>query len=177
QQARRRYNYPAKGMRLIGVTGTDGKTTTATMLANILQAADRKVGLISTVEAKINGQSIDTGLHVSTPGPTQTYELLARMKDEGVDDVVIEATSHGLDQRRLYGLVFDVGIITNIAPEHLDSHGTIEAYAHAKARLLQQSATAVLNTDDSRVARMNTFGIPQVTFGIHTKADVMANEI
>src|SRR5690606_6647666 len=97
-RANKKYNFPAKKMQLIGVTGTDGKTTTSTMISNILQTSGQSVGLITTVEAKINQMSIDTGLHVSTPGPEQVYELLAKMRDEGVEIVVIEATSHGLDQ-------------------------------------------------------------------------------
>lgn len=176
-RAKRRYGYPQKGMRLIGITGTDGKTTTATMLASILQKSQRKVGLISTVGAKINDIEIDTGLHVSTPGPTQIYELLALMKSEGVVDVVIETTSHGLDQRRLFGLSFDIGIITNISPEHLDYHGTIEAYAKAKARLLSQASLAVLNADDPIVANINKSSLPQLLFGITQPADIKAEDI
>ena len=176
-RARRHYNYPDKSMRLIGITGTDGKTTTATMLAEILQNSGRRVGLISTVEAKINGQSVDTGLHVSTPGPSQSYQLLARMRDERVDDVVIEATSHGLDQRRLFGMSFDIGIITNVAAEHLDYHGTIEAYARAKARLLEQSSSAVLNADDKIASQLNLPKLPQLLFGIQASADITADAI
>lgn len=96
-RAKRAYRQPQRGMRLIGITGTDGKTTTSVMLASILRKSGRKVGLISTVGARINDKEVDTGLHVSTPGPVQIYELLAKMKSEGVEDVVIETTSHGLD--------------------------------------------------------------------------------
>ena len=107
-QAKRKFRSPQRGMRLIGVTGTDGKTTTSTMLAAILRHSGRKVGLISTVGARINDQEMETGLHVSTPSPAQIYELLAEMRAQGVEDVVIETTSHGLDQRRLFGLVWRI---------------------------------------------------------------------
>lgn len=176
-QAKRSYGYPQRGMRLIGITGTDGKTTTSTMLASILRQSGRKVGLISTVGARINEHEIDTGLHVSTPSPTQIYELLHRMKSEGVEDVVIEATSHGLDQRRLHGLSFAMGIITNIAAEHLDYHGTMTEYAKAKARLFDQSSLAILNADDPVVSTLNKRSIPQLLFGVHQPADVRAEQV
>ncbi len=176
-QAKRRYGYPQRHLRLIGVTGTDGKTTTSTMLALILRQSGRKVGLISTVGATINHKEIDTGLHVSTPGPAQIYQLLAAMKSEGVEDVVIETTSHGLDQRRLFGLSFDIGIITNISPEHLDYHLTMQAYTQAKAKLLNQASLAVLNADDPIVSQLNKRQIPQLLFGIDQPADVVATDI
>jgi UDP-N-acetylmuramoyl-L-alanyl-D-glutamate--2,6-diaminopimelate ligase len=176
-RAKRDYANPQYGMRLIGVTGTDGKTTTSTMLTSILLEAGRKVGLISTVGARINDEIIDTGLHVSTPGPNQIYKLLSQMKSEGVEDVVIEATSHGLDQRRLFGLSFAIGIITNLSPEHLDYHGTMEAYAQAKARLLTQSGLAILNADDPIVSKLNSAGKPQLLFGIDHPADIQAEHI
>lgn len=176
-QAKRSHHNPQRGMRLIGVTGTDGKTTTSTMLAAILRQSGRKVGLISTVGARINDQEMDTGLHVSTPSPTQIYELLAEMKGQGVEDVVIETTSHGLDQRRLFGLSFDIGIITNISAEHLDYHGTMAEYAKAKARLLSQSSLAILNADDPIVSTLNKRGLPQLLFGINQPADVQAKQI
>ena len=177
-KARRHYKNPAQNMRLIGITGTDGKTTTATFLADILQQSGRKVGSISTIEATINGQSIDTGLHVSTPGPTQNYALLAQMRDAGVQDVVIEATSHGLDQRRLAGINFDIGIVTNIAPEHLDYHGSMEHYIKAKSRLISKSKQVILNADDPKVLAMNkSLQKPATTYGILKPADFRANSI
>jgi UDP-N-acetylmuramoyl-L-alanyl-D-glutamate--2,6-diaminopimelate ligase len=172
-----RYGSPAKGMRLIGVTGTDGKTTTATMIAGVLQQAGRRVGLITTVEAKINDASLDTGLHVSTPGPMQIYALLAKMRDAGVQDVVIETTSHGLDQRRVFGLKFDLGIITNLAPEHLDYHHTMEQYAAAKARLLKQSTLAMLNADDAIARNMKSMTQPTIFFGMAESAEVRAMKV
>ena len=176
-QAKRKFRSPQRGMRLIGVTGTDGKTTTSTMLAAILRHSGRKVGLISTVGARINDQEMETGLHVSTPSPAQIYELLAEMRAQGVEDVVIETTSHGLDQRRLFGLSFDIGIITNISAEHLDYHGTMAEYAKAKARLLGQSSLAVLNADDPIVSKLNKGRLPQLLFGINQPADVQAKQI
>lgn len=176
--AKRQWHDPATGMRIIGVTGTDGKTTTATMLASILRASGRKVGLISTVQAVINDESIDTGHHVSTPGPAQVYTLLAQMKQARVDDVIIEATSHGLDQRRLHGINFDVGIVTNISPEHLDYHGTMSRYVDAKSRLIKLSRQVVLNADNDLVISMNNhYQRPQRTFGLIESAEVTAQNI
>lgn len=176
-KARRQHRYPAKNMRIIGVTGTDGKTTTTIMLANILRKAGRKVGYISTVEAKIGDEVLDVGLHVSTPGPVKNYALLAKMRDEAVEDVVIEATSHGLDQRRLFGIQFDVAVVTNIAPEHLDYHLTLENYMKAKSLIFAQSKTAVLNADDPQVMTMKTRNLPKRTYGLSNQADVKIEQI
>ncbi len=165
-----RFGWPQRGMRLIAVTGTDGKTTTVQMLAAVLRADGRRVGLISTVGASINpdstggnGQQMDLAAHVSTPGPWQIYQLVRDMRRAGVKDVVIETTSHGLHQRRMAGLRFAVGIITNISPEHLDYHKTLSAYATAKLRLTTLCRTMIVNGEDKILAhvsgpRINTFG-------------------
>ncbi len=152
------YGHPSRAMALVGVTGTDGKTTTANLLFRILKAAQRPVGLISTVNAVIGDQAYDTGLHTTTPDALDVQRYLAMMRDAGTEVVVLEATSHGLAQHRVTGCAFDVAVVTNITHEHLDFHGTYEAYFDAKARLfraLMESPrkpallkTSVLNRDD-----------------------------
>jgi len=136
------YGNPSRSMALVGITGTDGKTTTANLLFNILKAASRRVGLISTVHAVIGDQIYSTGLHTTTPDAPDVQRLLAQMRDAGTEIAVIETTSHGLAQHRVTGCAFDVAVITNITHEHLDFHGSYEAYREAKALLFQSLSQA-----------------------------------
>src|SRR3970040_495770 len=144
---------------MVGVTGTDGKTTTANLIFEILRSAGARSGLISTVNARIDEQELDTGLHVTTPDPMDLQALLARMLAAGLTHCVLEATSHGLAQQRVAACEFDIGVVTNITHEHLDFHGSIEAYREAKGKLFRELAEtprkpngpaklAVLNADD-----------------------------
>lgn len=159
------YGRPSRSLTVIGVTGTDGKTTTATLLESILNAATEAdgmpgaVGLITTVGAAIGGVESDTGLHVTTPDAPDVQRFLAEMRDAGCVYAVVESTSHGLDQERVAAVEFDVAAVTNITHEHLDYHGTREAYVAAKARLFRalykgpakpgRPRVAVLNADDA----------------------------
>ena len=132
------HNYPSRRMRIIGVTGTDGKTTTSTIIHSILrQATMGRAGLISTVQADLGGATQDTGLHVTTPSAPQIQSLLAQMVANGVQYAVLEMTSHGLAQGRLNGVDVDAAVLTNITHEHLDYHGSFEAYRAAKGRLFE----------------------------------------
>ena len=158
--------YPARKLVMIGVTGTDGKTTTSTLIHSILTAAGLKAGLISTVGAVIGDSTLDTGLHVTTPDAPALQGYLARMVAAGFTHCVLETTSHGWAQRRTDACEFDVGVITNVTHEHLDYHGTYEAYRAAKARLLSGLALAarkpgvekcaVLNADDESYGPLST---------------------
>jgi UDP-N-acetylmuramoyl-L-alanyl-D-glutamate--2,6-diaminopimelate ligase len=142
------HGHPSRTMRVIGITGTDGKTTTANLLYGILRAAGHTTGLISTINAMIGAAPLDTGLHVSTPNADDLQRYLAQMRDAGVTHCVIETTSHGLALNRVDGVDYDVAVITNITHEHLDLHGTREAYRAAKARLFEMAPVHVLNADD-----------------------------
>ncbi|MBD3280177.1 UDP-N-acetylmuramyl-tripeptide synthetase [Candidatus Dojkabacteria bacterium] len=150
------YGYPAKDLKIIGVTGTDGKTTTVSMIYHILKANGLKVGMISTIEVLIGDKSLDSGLHVTTPDPWVVPRYLRMMEKEGIGYVVLESTSNGLDQNRLAYIDFDAVTITNIREDHLDYHGTWEKYAEAKFKLiegLQEEGLAVLNQDDEKSAK------------------------
>ena len=129
-------------MALVGITGTDGKTTTANLLFNILKAASRSVGLISTVHAVIGEQIYNTGLHTTTPDAPDVQRYLAQMRDAGSEIAILETTSHGLAQHRVTGCAFDVAVVTNITHEHLDFHGSYEAYREAKALLFRSFSQA-----------------------------------
>lgn len=149
--ASRKYSHPQNDLVIIGVTGTDGKTTTTSMIYHVLKSAGLPVGYISTIKAEFGDKQLDTGFHVTTPDPQDLPRYLKMMKDDGVKFVILESTSSGLQQNRLHGINFDSGIITNIRNDHLDYHGTWENYAKAKFRLVEMmkdKGLAVLNNDD-----------------------------
>jgi len=150
------YAFPQRKLKLIGVTGTDGKTTTTQMIYHILKENGFKVGYISTISAKIGEREIDTGFHVTTPDPWSVPKYLKMMSDQGIEYVVLESTSHGLVQNRLWGIEFNSATITNIKSDHLDYHKTWENYAKAKALLIDKvkdGGAVVLNEDDKESAK------------------------
>src|SRR3989338_6851941 len=114
------FNFPSKDLVIIGVTGTDGKTTTVQMIYEILKAVGFKVSMISSVAARIGPKTFDTGFHVTTPNPWQGQKFLKKAVDLGSQYFVLEATSHGLDQNRLAFVKFKVAVITNISHDHFD---------------------------------------------------------
>lgn len=142
---------PSKKLKLIAVTGTSGKSTTAAMIFHILKEAGLKVGMISTIGAKVNDISLDTGLHVTTPDPIQIQKILKTMVKQEAEYVVVEVSSHALDQKRIGPLEFDYAVFTNIKRDHLDWHGSWDAYATAKASLLKKlklKGIGIVNRDD-----------------------------
>lgn len=160
------YDHPGRKLTVIGVTGTDGKTTTSNLIFSILKTAGIMAGLVSTVNAVIGDEVIDTGFHVTTPESTEVQQLLAKMVEAGLTHVVLETTSHGLAQHRVTGCEYDIAVVTNITHEHLDYHGSYEGYREAKARLfrmLDDTVTktkgnphlAVLNADDGAFDYLN----------------------
>ncbi len=130
------YGDPSRSLLMVGVTGTNGKTTTTRMVAAILQAAGRRVGTIGTLGSDLDGVPIPSD-H-TTPEADQLQQLLARMREGGADAVVMEVSSHALAQHRTDGIAFSAGIFTNLTQDHLDFHGTMDAYFEAKARLFSE---------------------------------------
>jgi UDP-N-acetylmuramoyl-L-alanyl-D-glutamate--2,6-diaminopimelate ligase len=182
------YRFPARKLTMIGVTGTDGKTTTCNLIYQILQAAGLPVGMISTVSARIGDEELDTGFHVTTPEAPDVQRYLAKMVEAGLSHVVLEATSHGLAQDRVGACDFDLGVVTNITHEHLDYHGSYAAYRAAKARLFtalgqvekpsRPPQGAILNRDDSSFEYLaELVQVPQVTYGFSPTADVLAEGV
>lgn len=145
------YGNPANSMKIIGITGTNGKTSTSEIIYQFLKNSGMKTGLISTIQAKYNDISIDTGYHVTSPEAPQLHYYLSIMKKAKIEYLVLETTSHALDQYRVEGINFDVCGITNITPEHLDYHKTFESYIKAKAKIFSQSKYIFLNKYDPSI--------------------------
>lgn len=150
--AERWFGHPAKKLRLIGITGTNGKTTTAHLVQRLVAAGGIPCGLIGTVVIDDGKERKPASL--TTPGAIEMSGLLARMVDHGCGAAVMEVSSHALDQGRVSGLRFEVGVFTNLTGDHLDYHGTMEAYAGAKAKLFERSARALVNAADPYARRM-----------------------
>lgn len=131
------YGFPSRNIIVIGITGTDGKTTTTHMVYDILRVAGKKVSMISTIKAVVGGKTYDTGFHVTTPSPIALQKFLKQAVTAGNEYFVIEVSSHALDQNRVAFVRFAVGVLTNIAHEHLDYHKTFFSYANAKFKLLR----------------------------------------
>lgn len=142
------YGFPTRNLTVLAITGTDGKTTTTSLLYHILKSAGKKVTLVSTVAAYIGDEELDTGFHVTTPSPFALFRLLKKIAQRQFTYVVLEVTSHGIDQNRVWGIAPLHAAITNITHEHLDYHKSYEQYATTKAKLLLRSTHAYINADD-----------------------------
>jgi UDP-N-acetylmuramoyl-L-alanyl-D-glutamate--2,6-diaminopimelate ligase len=167
------HGFPSRKLTVFGVTGTNGKTTTTHLLHSILKIwTQGKAGYISTIGAEFGDSSADTGLHVTTPHAPDIQQYLAQMVDAGLTHVVLEMTSHGLQQGRLSGVDIDVAIVTNVTHEHLDFHGSFEEYRAAKGIMFQMLAEtyrkpktpkiSVLNRDDSSYEHYSKFKADKV---------------
>ena len=182
------HGFPARRLRVVGVTGTDGKTTTASLILAMLAAAGRSAGAITTVAAIIAGRELDTGFHTTTPDSPAVQAYLAQMVAAGAEYAVVETTSHGLDQGRTLDCDYDVAAVTNVTAEHLDYHRTFEAYLAAKAKLFQMLSTgyrkpgmpkvSVLNADDPSIDALRRFPADlTLTYGLEAPADVRGTRL
>lgn len=183
------YDFPARKLTMIGVTGTDGKTTTCNLIYQILLSAGYKTGMISTVNAVIGTEVLDTGFHVTTPDAPEVQRYLAKMVEAGLTHVVLETTSHGWAQYRVDACEFDIGVVTNITHEHLDYHGSYENYRAAKARLFTSLAETlpkkhgnirlgVLNRDDSSYEYLEKVTTTRkLSYGLSRVADLRSGNI
>lgn len=187
--ARAFYGYPADQLCTIGITGTDGKTTTSNLISTLFETAGRRNGLMTTANFKMNGQEWENATRQSTLEALEIQEFLRRLMDAQVPYAIIEATSHGLELGRVHGCNFDVGVVTNITHEHLDFHKTIEAYRRAKARLFEMldpkrdkginsRPVAILNRDDVSYEVLKPYcTVPILDYGIDTPAAVRAVDL
>lgn len=151
------YQSPSKKLKVIGVTGTDGKTTTTFLIYHILKSAGKRVSMLSTVYAKIGGQEYDTGLHMTTPDASLVQKLLKNAVEHGDEYFVLETTSHAFDQNRNWGVRYKVGVVTNITPEHLDYHKTYDQYLLTKAKIITRSDTVLVNRDDASYPKLKQY--------------------
>ncbi|OGK17327.1 hypothetical protein A2774_03960 [Candidatus Roizmanbacteria bacterium RIFCSPHIGHO2_01_FULL_39_12c] len=147
-----RYGFPGRKLKLIGVTGTDGKTTTTHLIYHILKSSGKKVSLISSVFANIAGRAYGLGFHVTTPDVFPLHNFFRQSAAAGDEYFVLETTSHALEQNRVSLVKFEIGVITNITHEHLDFHKTYKNYVKAKSILLKNSKIGLVNADDQSFA-------------------------
>lgn len=172
------YRFPARGMTVIAVTGTNGKTTTANMIAQILQAAGDEVAMLSTVNFRLAGKSWFNETKMTTISPFALQQFIALARTKGAKYLVLETTSHAVKQHRIWGIPIDMAVLTNVTHDHLDYHGTLEQYRATKARLFKVARFAVINRDDrsahyfERTARGT-----KLSYGVQARAEVMARKL
>lgn len=170
------YEHPSKELKLVGVTGTNGKTTVATLLYKLFRAMNQHVGLISTVENRIDERVLES-TH-TTPDAVSLNRLLADMRDAGCDYVFMEVSSHAADQDRIAGLDFDGAVFTNITHDHLDYHGTFQNYIYAKKKFFDQlpaHAFALVNSDDKRaMVMLQNTNAKKYSFSLKSMSDFKA---
>ena len=176
QMAANYFDHPAEHMTMVGITGTNGKTTTTYLIKTILEAQGHKVGLIGTNQNMIGNEIMET--ERTTPESFELQRLFAQMRDAGCMHVLMEVSSHSLVLDRVYGITFDVGAFTNLTQDHLDFHKTMEAYRDAKALLFHQSKIGVMNSDDAhgRII-LEEQACPFVTYGEQEGCAMRAKDI
>lgn len=143
------FGHPADKLKIIGVTGTKGKTTTCLIIYHMLTTLGKKTGLVTSIAAKIGNREVDTGFHVTSPDVISLHKFLKDMVDAGCSYAVIEVSSHGIDQKRIAGVPFEIGVLTNIAPEHLDYHKTFEEYKRVKMSFINSCRYKVISPTDT----------------------------
>jgi len=171
------FGRPTEKLKLIGITGTNGKTTTTYLVKHILESAGKTVGLIGTIRNEI--ADITLPAKYTTPDPVGLHAMFARMREAGCEYVVMEASSHALDQQRLAGVQFAAAAFTNLTQDHLDYHGTMEAYFEAKRKLFDICDVAIVNADDEYGRQLITrLACPHISFSHESaKADITAHDI
>ena len=182
------YGKPSNEMQMIGITGTKGKTSIAYLLESILTCAGRKVGVLGTVNYRMGGKVLCAAPN-TTPAAIPLFNLLAKMKEDGCQNVVMEVSSHALDQQRVKHIWYDTAVFTNLQRDHLDYHHTFENYFLAKQKLFENLAdpanpkpnrTAIINADDpysERLINLLKDRVNVITFGLEKEADLKATDI
>jgi len=168
--------FPSRKMKLIAVTGTDGKTTTVNLIYHILKISGAKVSMISSIAAVIDGKVYDTGFHVTTPASFSLQKFLRKARNKKSEYFVLEVTSHAIDQNRITGIPIKVAVLTNVTNEHLDYHKTYDNYLNTKVKLLKKSEICIVNSDDSSYTLLSEAknNKPQenwITYGLSESSD------
>ena len=175
------YDYPARTMRIIGITGTNGKTTTTYLLREIFSCAGLKVGLIGTIQILIGEKTLPNPN--TTPNVIDLQKILVEMRENGIQIVVMEVSSHALAENRVAGVEFDTAVFTNLTQDHLDFHGTMENYLRAKIKLFdmvsrrgrKKNKSAIINLDDNASSEILKHCLcRKITYGIKNPADLQA---
>lgn len=171
------YENPSEGMEIVGVTGTKGKTTTTTLIQRILMADNRLSGLVGTIENKIGNEAYPS--EYTTPQAFDLQAFFARMRDDGVSDVVMEVSSHSLALHRVERIHFDYAVFTNLSLDHLDYHKTMQAYLEAKMQLFKMSRMGLVNLDDAAGEKVLASGYCRMmSYGIENdRADICARNV
>ncbi len=170
------YGHPSGEMHVIGVTGTNGKTSTTYLMKSILDRMGKKVGIVGTIENRIGDKVLKT--ERTTPESKELQALFRQMAEEAVTDVVMEVSSHSLDLHRVDGIVYEIAIFTNLTQDHLDYHKTMENYRAAKGLLFARAKKSVINVDDAAGSYMMDQSKGEIlTFGVEKKADLTAENI
>ena len=170
------FGRPADKMTMIGITGTNGKTTTAFMIKTVLEANGIKTGLVGTVACMAGEENL--GATLTTPESRELHEMFAHMLQKGCQAVVMEVSSHALSQNRVTGIAYAVGVFTNLTQDHLDYHGTMENYASEKRKLFAQCKAAAFNADEAHAAYMaEGFSGTALFYGTSSAADMRAKDI
>ncbi len=173
------YGHPSQKLKVIGVTGTNGKTTITYIIESILKKSGDEPGVIGTISYRSPGRAISA--KNTTPGPLELQSILSEMVKSSSHYAVMEVSSHALDQRRIEGILFDAAIFTNITPEHLDYHKKLKEYFNAKVKIfahLKADGCAILNADDDKVAALKkSIENRVITYGIEAKSDISAKNI
>jgi len=176
QLAAKYYDYPASKLRIIGITGTKGKTTTAYMIRDIMLSAGKKIGMIGTIYNTYGDKKIES--YRTSPESLELHKLLRDMVDAGMEYVVMEVSSHALELSRTYGIKFEIGVFTNLAREHLDFHGDMDSYLNAKAKIFDQSIYGVINADDIYTPKLlKKVKCKYVRYGLDNEANISATDI
>lgn len=175
------YGDPSRELRMIGITGTNGKSTTAGILRHVLDSDNQRSASIGTLGVLLGSEAdvVPGGSELTTPGPVELQRVLRELVDRGVRTVAMEVSSHSLDQRRIDGLAFDAAVFTNLTRDHLDYHHTMEAYFEAKARLmdyLKPDGWAAINIDDENWSRLPA-SRRKILFGAGKNAEVRASDV
>jgi UDP-N-acetylmuramyl-tripeptide synthetase len=181
------YKSPTRNIKMIGITGTNGKTSSAYYLYSILKKSKKKVGLISTVECLIDdkryefgggGETQDIISAMTTPDPEYLYEIFAKMRDCKIEYIVMEVSSHALELSKVYPIQFEIGVFTNLSKEHLDFHINMDNYFLSKLKLLYSSKYAIINADEEYSNRINRYINREfISFGTNDKSDCKISHI
>ena len=178
------HDYPTKKMRIIGITGTNGKTTTTYMIRAILMKAGYHVGLIGTIQIMINDETFP--IHNTTPNVIDLHNIFVEMLKRGVDYVIMEVSSHALAENRVAGIEFDTAVFTNLTQDHLDFHKTMENYLNAKAKLFdivsrsghKDNKNAIINVDDNASNELLKHALcNKITYGIKNESNIHAADV